>query len=70
MEEVRDYELIDFVRGFKKPRQKYESRETFTMALLGKFYGRISNDNVPSLLSRCKHLGLISFVANGNIRFR
>lgn len=70
MEEVRDYELIDFVRGFKKPRQKYESREVFTQAILGKFYGRVSSDDVPTLLGRLKSLGIISFVANDNIRFR
>ena len=67
---IQDYELIDFLREYKRPKQHYESREAFSMAMIGKFYGRISNDNVPSLLSRCKHLGLISFVANGNIRFR
>ena len=69
---VEDYELVDFLREYRghgKKKRVYESRDVISMAMIGKFYGRISNDNVPSLLSRCKHLGLISFVANGNIRF-
>lgn len=66
---IQDYELIDFLREYKRPKQHYESREAFTMALLGKFYGRISSDDVPTLLGRLKSLGIISFVKNGNVRF-
>lgn len=70
MEEVRDYELIDFVRHYRGRKKQYESRETISMALIGKFYGRISAEDVWDVLGRCRDLGIISFVANGNIRFR
>lgn len=69
---ITDTELIDFTREYRghgRKKRVYESRETFTMALLGKFYGRVASDDVPTLLQRCKALELISFVKNGNIRF-
>lgn len=69
---VTDTELIDFTRDYRGNGRKkqYESRETFSMALIGKFYGRISSEDVWDVLGRCRDLGLISFVANSNIRFR
>ena len=66
---IADYELIDFVRDYKRPKQKYESYSVFTMALTGKFYGRIGKDAMHTLLDRCKHLGLLYILRNGNIRF-
>lgn len=69
---VEDYELVDFLREYRghgKKKRVYESRDVFSMAMLGKFYGRVSSDDVPTLLQRCKALELISLVKNGNIRF-
>lgn len=66
---IEEYELIDFVRAYRKPQQLYEEYGVFTQALCGQFYGRVSSDDVPTLLDRCKHLGLLYRMKNGNIRF-
>ena len=66
---IEDYELIDFVRCFKKPRQKYESRDIFSSALEGQFYGRVTSGDILTLINRCRSLGLLQFVRNGAIRF-
>ena len=56
---IADFELIDFIREFRKPKQQYESLDVFKLALMGKFYGRISSDDIQELIRRCKHLGLL-----------
>lgn len=70
---IEDYELVDFLREYRgrgKKKRVYESRDVFSMALIGKFYGRLSTEDVLDVLGRCRDLGIISYTANGNIRFR
>lgn len=66
---VQDYELIDFVRGYRQPQQLYEEYNVFAMALLGQFYGRIANEDVPELITRMLRLKLLYRQKNGYIKF-
>lgn len=66
---VTDTELIDFIRDYRKAQQLYESYETFTMALLGKFYGRVSSEDIPTIITRMLRLKLLYRQKNGYIKF-
>ena len=66
---VTDTELIDFIRDYRKAQQLYESYETFTMAMLGKFYGRVSSEDIPTIITRMLCLKLLYRQKNGYIKF-
>lgn len=66
---VTDTELIDFIRDYRKAQQLYESYETFTMAMLGKFYGRVSSEDIPTIITRMLRLKLLYRQKNGYIKF-
>lgn len=66
---VTDTELIDFIRDYRKAQQLYESYETFTMALSGKFYGRVSSEDIPTIITRMLRLKLLYRQKNGYIKF-
>lgn len=66
---VEDFELIDFVRAYRKPQQMYEEYGVFTQALLGQFYGRISAKDIPELITRMLRLKLLYRQKNGYIKF-
>jgi hypothetical protein len=69
MEEIRDCELIDFVRGYRKPQQRYEEYGVFTQALMGQFYGRLSAKDIPEIITRMLRLKLLYRQKNGFIKF-
>ena len=66
---IEDYELIDFVRGYRKPQQMYEEYGVFTQALMGQFYGRISAKDIPELITRMLRLKLLYRQKNGYLKF-
>lgn len=66
---IEDFELIDFVRAYRKPQQLYEEYGVFTQALMGQFYGRIANEDMPELITRMLRLKLLYRQKNGFVKF-
>ena len=66
---VTDTELIDFVRAYRKPQQLYEEYGVFTQALMGQFYGRISQQDIPEIITRMLRLKLLYKQKNSYIKF-
>ena len=66
---IEDDELVGFVQNYRKPQQMYENYETFTMAMLGKFYGRVSSEDIPTIITRMLCLKLLYRQKNGYIKF-